>query len=331
MQVDYIIVGQGISGTWAAWHVLQANKTCIIIDNNIGNSASRMAAGVINRASGKRFSIDSTTENLVKESVDLYAAYSACYKQNMLATFKILQLFTDVENKSFFQKRQAVHPDILEMSDEPKAWKKYFNYQDTQIGLIKNCYRLDIYNFLKSLRLELTKQEKYYNEPFDYKLLNITLQGVSYKTWNAKKIIFAEGTQAIHNPYCVHLPFANTKGEALIISIPDLPLHYIYKHQNMLAPTQENNFWVGASMQWSFLNEQPSSIFREQTEAWLQDILKIKYNILDHIASVRPTLVTREPYAKWLPEFPQVGILNGFGAKACSMAPLLSKQLINAE
>ena len=48
MNVEFIIIGQGIAGTCFAFELLKRNKKFIIIDNNNENSSSRIALGVYN-------------------------------------------------------------------------------------------------------------------------------------------------------------------------------------------------------------------------------------------------------------------------------------------
>jgi glycine/D-amino acid oxidase-like deaminating enzyme len=54
MVVDYLIIGQGISGTWLSYYLEKANRSFIVIDNDQPNSASRVAAGIINPVTGRR-------------------------------------------------------------------------------------------------------------------------------------------------------------------------------------------------------------------------------------------------------------------------------------
>lgn len=51
------------------------------------------------------------------------------------------------------------------------------------------------------------------------------------------------------------------------------------------------------------------------------------FEIVDHIASVRPANMERRPFVGLHPKFSAVVILNGMGAKGCSLAPFFAKQL----
>jgi glycine/D-amino acid oxidase-like deaminating enzyme len=48
MHVNYIIVGQGIAGSILYYTLTKAGANCVVVDDNKSNSASRVAAGLIN-------------------------------------------------------------------------------------------------------------------------------------------------------------------------------------------------------------------------------------------------------------------------------------------
>ena len=52
--VDYLIVGQGLAGTCLALEALDNNQSIHIIDLDNAQSASRVAAGIVNPIKGKR-------------------------------------------------------------------------------------------------------------------------------------------------------------------------------------------------------------------------------------------------------------------------------------
>ena len=48
MQVDYLIIGQGLSGTWLSWYLTKENRSFIVIDKNDPTTPSKVSAGIIN-------------------------------------------------------------------------------------------------------------------------------------------------------------------------------------------------------------------------------------------------------------------------------------------
>src|SRR5215203_7203668 len=55
MQVDYLIIGQGICGTMLSWFLHKEGKSFLVIDDNNENSSSKIAAGIINPVTGRRY------------------------------------------------------------------------------------------------------------------------------------------------------------------------------------------------------------------------------------------------------------------------------------
>ena len=55
MEIDYLIVGQGISGTMLSWFLHKEGKSFAVIDDGNEHSASKTAAGIINPITGRRY------------------------------------------------------------------------------------------------------------------------------------------------------------------------------------------------------------------------------------------------------------------------------------
>ena len=125
------------------------------------------------------------------------------------------------------------------------------------------------------------------------------------------------------------LPFAPNKGEILLVEIPDLPAHHIYKKGMMLAPlVTPGQWWIGSNYAWEFDNANPTDEFRQTTEQLLKEWLKMPFRIINHRSGIRPATLERRPFVGLHPLHPTIGILNGMGAKGCSLAPFFARQLV---
>ncbi|HEY0272659.1 MAG TPA: FAD-dependent oxidoreductase, partial [Chitinophaga sp.] len=69
---DYLIIGQGIAGTLLSWHLLQAQKDILVIDAPRPHTASRIAAGIINPVSGRRFELAWAYDRIYPFARDTY-------------------------------------------------------------------------------------------------------------------------------------------------------------------------------------------------------------------------------------------------------------------
>jgi len=59
----------------------------------------------------------------------------------------------------------------------------------------------------------------------------------------------------------------------------------------------------------------------------LAEIVNVPAAVVEHRAAVRPVSHDFRPMVGWHPEVPQLGILNGLGAKGSLYAPRLSQLL----
>lgn len=152
--------------------------------------------------------------------------------------------------------------------------------------------------------------------------------GVRYNGISAKYLITCDGAEAINNPFFSKLPHALNKGEALLISAPELPATHIYKRGITIVPWDEPGlFWVGSTYQHNFADTDPTAEFLQNTTRALDNLLKIPYEIKDHWAAVRPSTIERRPFVGIHPKYPQLVILNGMGTKGCSLAPYFAHEL----
>ena len=148
-----------------------------------------------------------------------------------------------------------------------------------------------------------------------------------YKGIQAKKIVFCEGFQSVKNPFFNYLPLVGSKGEMLIIKCDRLTEEVIFKGAIFLSPIGEKKFWVGAT----FDREDKTTFITKKGNDWLlsklDKFLNLPYQILEHKAQIRATVIDRRPLLGIHPLNNKLFILNGMGTRGVLMAPLLSKWL----
>ena len=70
---EFLIIGQGISGTFLSWYLHKNERSFIVMDDNDASSASRVAAGVINPVTGRRIAKTWMIETLLRFAQKAYA------------------------------------------------------------------------------------------------------------------------------------------------------------------------------------------------------------------------------------------------------------------
>lgn len=327
MEANYLIVGQGVSGSFLCWYLQQLGASVVVMDENKANSASRVAAGLINPVTGRRLVKSWMIDELMPFAWQAYTSIGAELQIDCIRQVSLKQFFNAPDMQEAFNKRLKEEPEYLAAPDDGD-WRQFFNYPFGW-GNIRPCYIADVKKLTAAFLQRLMHQQQLIEETFDPALLEIEEGFISYKHIHAQKIIFCDGAAGINNPWFNRLPYSLNKGEALILHIPQLPADHIYKFRQTLIPVDaaQQLFWFGSSYEWTYEDELPSEKFRAAAVAELDHFLKLPYTIVDHQAAVRPANVERRPFAGMHPMHPQLATLNGMGTKGCSLAPYFAKQL----
>lgn len=329
MHTDFLIVGQGICGTFLSWYLQQAGFSFLVIDQPQSNTASKVAAGIINPVTGRRI----VKTWLIDEVMPFaHHAYTSLGHALNITTFEqksIVDFFATPQMRVAFEKRYAEDTQYLSLSEDHHHWHQLFNY-DFGYGEIDPCYLIRLQDILPAYRTHLEQQQLLHEELFETDHLQVTADGVSYKDITASRIIFSDGIATAQNPYFKNLPFAPNKGEAVWAEINDLPATHIFKKGFNLVPWKDNIFWLGSTYLWEFDNDLPTPGFRQFAHNWLLQTVKLPFNIIDHKAAVRPATLERRPFVGFHPLHPSVGIFNGMGTKGCSLAPWFAHQWVQA-
>lgn len=323
-QVDYIIVGQGICGTFLSYYLLKAGKKVLVIDVQKSFTASKVASGIINPVTGRRIVTTWRIDELLPFALDAYSTFGNELGTKLVTAYSVIDFHPSLQMKEAFEKRLPEEPQYLHVTDAAQ-WNDYFHFY-FGAGKINPCLLIDINTLLSTWRQQLRQQNALLNEYFNMHDCVIHNDHVGYKNTTASKIIFCDGVTSADNPFFKNLPFAFNKGEAVIAFIPDLPAENIYKHGISIVPWNDGLFWIGSSYEWNFADDLPTTLFRKKISEQLKNWLKLPFEIIDHIAAVRPANVERRPFVGLHPANAVVGILNGMGTKGCSLAPFFAKQ-----
>lgn len=327
MQIDYLIIGQGISGTWLSYYLQKEKKSFIVIDNNSPNSSSKIAAGIINPVTGRRHVEVWMAEKIIPNAWDAYNQIGQDLNITAISQKNIIDFFPTPQMRVSFLQRIEEKNQYVHNYPEQNHFNHYFNY-DFGCGEIRPVYTAHLETLLPAWRRQLKEKNILLEEEFDINLLQLKKDGIRYNDITASAIIFCDGTSSAANPHFQQLPFSPNKGEVLMAEIPNLPAQHIYKKGIMLAPlATPGQWWVGSDYAWEFSTTEPTKEFREKTEAQLKSWLKIPFKITDHLCGIRPATLERRPFVGMHPQHPGIGILNGMGTKGCSLAPFFARQL----
>jgi glycine/D-amino acid oxidase-like deaminating enzyme len=262
MVVDYLIIGQGISGTWLSYYLQKANKSFIVIDNAQPNSASRVAAGIINPVTGRRIVKTWMIDELLSFLIPAYEELGNELNIKAIEKKSLIDFHPTPQMKIAFDERVKENADLLFHPDDQWQYQNIFNYE-LGFGEVDPCYVVNLKEILPAWRKKLLSNSQLLEEDFEITELKQADAGINYKNIKAEKIFFCDGIHSSQNPFFKNLPFALNKGEAILIEAPGIPSTHIFKKGMMLTSIQKDLFWLGSNYLWEFPDDQPTEQFRK--------------------------------------------------------------------
>lgn len=327
MQVDYLIIGQGIAGTMLSWFLYKEGKSFVVVDEGAPDAPSKVAAGVMNPVTGRRYVRSWRIDEILPFAAQAYEQIGLVLGQQLVYKKPIIDFFPNPQARDVFVNLIAEDDTYVHTYPDQNHFNQYINYE-FGCGEISPAYTIDLHLLTTGWRKKLAKTAALREEKFEASALKLHDDGVSYGDITAPKAIFCEGIAAMDNPWFGLLPFSANKGEALIIESDELHNGYIFKKSMALVPqTQKNTYWVGSTYAREFADARPTQAFYDNTKAYLESWLKVPFKVVDHRAAIRPATVERRPFVGLHPLHPQLGILNGLGSKGTFLGAFFAHQM----
>ncbi|HAI83825.1 MAG TPA: hypothetical protein DCL43_09160, partial [Chitinophagaceae bacterium] len=218
---DVIIVGQGIAGTWLSYYLLQQQQRVLVIDDAQANAASRVASGVINPVTGRQVVTTWLADTLLPHAHHAYTALGSLLNIGILNDKGIVAFPPSLQMKTAYEQKFTVEPNYVTAVSILDTYASWFHFQYGAVQ-IQPAFLLHLPAMLTGWRTYLDSQNALLPAPFHENDLVLTPNGVTYQTYKAKYLIYANGVATGKSKYWQSLPFSYNKGEALIVSIPAL-------------------------------------------------------------------------------------------------------------
>jgi len=321
-KVDTIIVGMGIAGICYSETLQQKQKSFYVIDNN-KNGSSKIAAGIYNPTVLKRYNMSWNGKKFHKNAIKFYKKIENRYNTKIIFEHQILKFFSSFSDQNNWIVASQ-KPQLKEFIDSEIQTKKIkgliteFGY-----GLVKKCGRVSTPTLINEFKYNL--KDNYIKQDFDFKKLFYDHTKIVYNNIIAEKIVFCEGYSIINNPFFKNLPVRGSKGEFLVVKIPNLNLDKIIKRSSIfIMPMGNQTYWVGATYDNFDKKNRPTQLKRQWLIEKLENIITESYKIIDHKASIRPTVVDRRPIIGSHQKYKNIYLLNGMGSRGILLAPTVS-------
>jgi len=327
---DYLIVGQGLAGSLLAHLLQKKNQKVLLIDNAHHHAATKIASGLINPMTGRRLVKTWMFEDLMAFAKLCYGELGALFQQDFYVPKPILKSLFNIpdETEWLIKSGDPLYEDFMIDREEMGRYEEKIN-PVFGVGELLQTAQVNVSGLIECFREHFVKLGCLQEELFDFEAISFHESGkINYKEYELKKIVFCEGYQAVFNPYFQYLPFELAKGEVLLVKIPNVNFDEILKHKVFIVPYKEKDvYWIGSTYEREFEDESPTDIAYQHLAKALKEILKVPFEILDHKAAVRPTVMDRRPLLGTHVDYPQLSIFNGLGAKGASLGPYWANEM----
>ena len=327
MIFDFVIIGQGLAGSLLGYELLKAGKKVLIVNAFEGDICSHAGAGIMHPVTGRRLVKHWKADTLIPFAKKKYRELENELGNKLFYEMPILEVYTSIKNRNDWMGRSSEQGFEAYMGEEASA-ASLEKYYETDAGgiFINGSGYLDMQALMDSLYEFFQMKNAYLKDFFREKSVDFE---DGYAVWGdifSRLIIDCTGWDAADSRFFKHLPFLPVKGEILDIYCKDLPQDYIVNREMFVLPVGNHRFRVGSTYEWDFKHDLTTEKGKEEITGFLEKFLKMKYEITDHKAGVRPATQDRRPFIGIHPEHPNIGIFNGLGTKGAMLAPYYAKQ-----
>ncbi|MBJ6110966.1 FAD-dependent oxidoreductase [Hymenobacter sp. BT523] len=323
---DFLVVGHGIAGATLAYVLRQRGHRVRVYDPGQANSASNVAAGLMNPVAGKRFALSWRAAELLPFAGAFYRELEQRYGQVFFHEVPIFKLFNSVEEQNAVLARSADQPwdgFVAELTTaEPHLPGVHAPFGG---AWLRGGGHVAVRELLAALAAEGTREGWLAPEAFDWSQLTCDTAGATYAgRVRARHVVCCEGAAAVRNPYFGWLPLTPNQGDVLDVECVGLSPAQVLNRGAYVVPLGGGQFRVGATYRWPPFADGPTAVGREELAARLSVITDLPFAVVGQRAGVRPAVRDRRPLLGPHPTVPALSFCGGYGSKGVMLAPRLA-------
>lgn len=324
--LDYLIVGLGLAGI-SFCEQLEKNGKSYQVISDASQTSSLVAGGLYNPVILKRFTLAWKAKEQLETAIPFYTGLEKKLRVKLNYPLPVYRRFASIEEQNLWFEASdktglseflstKIHPNKNPNIDAP------FGY-----GEVLDTGRIDTRTLVSSYTAYLKSKDVLIAETFDHSELKIKKDHVQHKSFNARKIVFAEGFGMKQNPYFNYLPMHGSKGEYLFIKAPGLQEQNAIKSSIFCIPEGDDVYRIGANYAREDKTNAPTDTAKNELLKKWDSFIRCGYEVIDQVAGVRPTVSDRKPLVGRHPKHRNLYVLNGFGSRGVMTGPYVSEQL----
>lgn len=209
MEIDFLIIGQGIAGTAMAYRLGKEGKRIMLLDQPMHNQSSRVAAGLYNPITGRKMVKTWMAEELFPEIEPFYRELEKISSRKFLYPQKIYRPFLTIEEQNEWMGHSS-DPNIGQFIEQIFTSSIYTQVRDPFGGvMLQGSGWVDLPTLLDGMASFFGDNLRI--EKFQEELLIQQGEGWNYKGLHAKAVIFCSGMGTKQSRFFSFLPFSLSK------------------------------------------------------------------------------------------------------------------------
>ncbi|MPR32825.1 NAD(P)/FAD-dependent oxidoreductase [Salmonirosea aquatica] len=327
---DYILVGQGIGGTALAWHLIEAGKRVLVVNDSSRPSATSVAAGIYNPLTGRKLVKTWMADIIFPYAAHFYTQLEGTLHSRFVYPLPIYRPYRSLEERNSFLTYASESGVAEYIAKDSDSHSDIPGLRAPLGGLVvKGGGWIDLTSVVNRSRSFFIENNQYIDCDFFSIKLTINDSNVSWGEYEAGKIIFCQGVDARENTLFDWLPFNPVKGQILDVLFDKYSAEEIVNQGIFILPSPDRQTYrVGATYSWHDLDWATTDDGREYLEDRLRPLVTDQYTVLAQRAGLRPSSKDRRPFIGLHPVHPTIGIFNGLGTKGVTLAPYFANEFV---
>ncbi len=326
MNVEFLIIGQGLAGSTLALELLKRERSVLVVDRQDHGSSTRVAAGLVTPLTGKGMNPAWRQHEYLPKAVDFYHRLEKQSGRKLYHKTPVVRLFlSDKELAKWRGKARSLDEWAFDMASVDIPFKGIFGGIEMPEGAW-----LDTVAFLQVVKDHLLDANSWREDEFLQSDVSNNAETLCWKDVRAEKIILCQGAYGLgKGGWFGNVPHRSAKGEVLCLWAHGLDEAKRYHANGWMAPRGGGMWKAGANYDWDRLDSVPTEAGKQEVldklATWLPDDMPLE--IISHEAGVRPIIRNSRPVVLFHPTMSSVVFYNGLGSKGTLMAPAVSEHL----
>ena len=324
--VDVCILGAGIAGSWLAYCLLEAGFKVRLLHDPKAPNASTMAAGLMQRVSGKFLTYNSFYNHLFDDAVKAYSDLEQRFNTSLINPISVYKHLND-HSFSLWKKKRNQNRFKSVLSTTTCLPPNLTHSCSGQWITVSGGYIVHPESFFTTLHSYLREQGCLQESSIDVTAIQSYETYSCYGTITAKYLICCLGSNSSSIPAFKHIPLRFSNGETLYFKSTDQRKKDVVQDTHWVVPYghyQGNHYFkCGATYDHDDhcipTQKGYDALSRSIRSLGHKDVTPLVYQ-----RARRCNLPNHKPILGFV--LPSLALFTGFGSKGFIPAPALAKQ-----